>query len=776
MIDFNSGWMFRTENGERVPVTLPHDAMRTETRYAACRGGVQTGFFPGGRYVYEKTFFVEKAWLSQQIDLRFEGVYRNVTVLVNGQKAAFHAYGYTEFAVDISAFVKVGENAVTVEVDNSLVPNCRWYTGSGIYRPVSLVVRDRAHIENLRVKTVSISPAVIEASADCALPLTVALFDGETLLASGRPGAFTLPGAELWDADHPKLYTCTVSSETDSVSVRFGVRTLSWSAQTGLLVNGKRTLLRGGCLHSDNGVLGACSFYDAEVRRVRILKEQGFNALRMAHNPAARALLDACDELGMYVMDECFDGWYTPKDYHDYARQFLGGYRDDLRSMVEKDRNHPCVLLYSLGNEVTETTEAKGVALCKEMRDYVHSLDDTRPVVCGINVLLNVYTRLGIGVYRDRGVYKPEPLPEGKGYRERKTGSAFFNAVVGKLGWLMLSMSRGRLAEKLVKDVASALDVVGLNYASTRYDPDAKKYPDRLMAGTETMVKDLPYNWERVKRYPQLIGDFVWAVWDYLGEACIGDWTYHSYKGLPLLSGQGMIDLTGKPLASMAFMQVVWGMRREPFIAVSPLNHAGETPDTGAWQFTNAIDSWTWQGYEGKKTTVEVYADADTVRLERNGKVLGTQRVRRFRAVFRVRYQSGTLTAVALDANGTETGRASLQTGGDETVLTVRCDRGTLCANGQDLCYIEIEFTDRNGVLKPSIEQRVELAVSGAATLAGFGSALCKTDEVFDKAQHNSYRGRCLAVLRAGSEAGKAEITVSSAGVSPITKEIEVLA
>ena len=775
-IDFCSNWTFCKEGFKPVPVNLPHDAMLLEQRDGGCRNGVNSGYFPGGKYTYEKVFDIAEENIGQSIVIHFEGVYQNCTVSVNGQNVGSHKYGYTGFDVDISEAVKAGSNSVTVHVDNSLEPNCRWYSGSGIYRPVQLLIRDKVHIETVHISTVSIVPAQIkvDVATTAETPVTVEIYDGDVLIAAGTPGVIAVPNAKLWSEERPNLYTCVVKTEKDERRLSFGIRKLEWSAKTGMLVNGHRVLLRGGCIHHDHGVLGACEYYDAEERRIRILKENGFNAVRIAHNPASQITLDICDKLGMYVMNETFDGWYVPKTYHDYARWFEAEWKDDLTAMVESSRNHPCVIMYSTGNEVSETATQKGAEVCRMLTDFVHSLDNTRPVTAGVNVLLNVYAKMGMGVYKDKGDYKPEPLPRKGGYKEKETGSAFFNAMAQKLGPLMFFMSKGSKGDKACLGAANGLDILGLNYASSRYDEDAVKYPDRMMVGSETMVADLPYNWERVKKHPQLVGDFVWSAWDYLGEACIGDWTYHSYKGLPLLAGQGMIDITGKPLASMYFMQIVWGLRKKPFIGVRPVNHANEAPSTGAWQFTNAIDSWSWQGYEGTKAIVEVYADAASVRLKLNGSEVDTKPVKKYKALFKVAYKSGTLMAEALDEQGKVISSHSLTTAGTETVLTVKSDKNVLRANNQDLCYLPIEFTDKAGNLKPYVEQKVEITVVGAATLAGFGSALCKTHEVFDKNYHNSYRGRALAVLRAGNIPGKAFVTVRSPGMEPVTVEVEV--
>ena len=767
-LDFNDNWLFSREGGAPIPVTLPHDAMLTEKRRASCRNGTNSGYFPGGKYRYEKSFTLTEEQVGKSIILHFEGVYQNSVVFVNGTEVARHAYGYTAFDADCSGAVRAGENHVIVTVDNSLEPNCRWYSGGGIYRPVTLLIREKNHIRKLQIETASIDPATIRVDSDAE---RIEIYDGETLVASGRPGELEIPGAKLWSAETPRLYTCVARSATDEKRVAFGIRELKWSAERGLTVNGESVKLRGGCIHHDNGVLGACEYPEAAERRVRILKENGFNAVRIAHNPASQSLLDACDKLGLYVMDEAFDGWYTPKTYHDYSRRFWADWKSDLAAMVESARNHPSVILYSIGNEVTETAEEKGIKLCGEMRDFVRALDPTRPVTAGINVLLDVYTKRGCGIYRDKGEYKAEPLPEKSGYKEKKVGSAFFNYWAGKLGGLMFAMSKGKTAGKIVSGIAPQLDIVGLNYASSRYDIDAARYPERLMVGTETFSGELPYNWERVKKYPQLLGDFVWAAWDYLGETCMG-WTYQSYQGLPLLAGQGMIDITGLPLAQMAFLQVVWGLRREPYIGVRPLNHAKETPSTGAWQFTNALPSWTWQGYEGVKATVEVYADAAMVRLTLSGKEIETKPVKAYKAIFRLPYEPGTLRAEALDAQGRLLAASELITGGEETKLSLRPETKTVEPGG--LVYVPVEFTDQDGAIKPFIERRVDLSVENGELL-GFGSALYKTDEVFDKTWHDTYRGRALAVVRAGKP-GTITITARSEGYDPARAEIEVRA
>ena len=731
-------------------------------REGSCQNGVNTGYFPGGKYQYEKQFVLTDADIKKNISIHFEGVYQNSTISLNGRDVGRHRYGYSAFDVDLTEAALAGENRLIVSVDNSLEPNCRWYSGSGIFRPVQLLIREDPWIRDVEVKTLSIEPARINVQVTCSQKsqVRVAIYDGDRLVAEDQPGVIEVPDAKLWTAETPYLYECRVQTPTDEKRIEIGIRSLVWSAKQGLLVNGQRVLLRGGCIHHDHGVLGACEYYDAEERRIRILKENGFNAVRIAHNPASQITLSICDRLGMYVMDETFDGWYIPKTYHDYARWFAKDWKADVEAMVVSAKNHPSVIMYSIGNEVSETADMKGVEVGAMLTDYVHGLDDSRPVTAGINVLLNVYTHMGMGVYKEKGDYEAIPLEEKKGYKEKKTGSAFFNAMAQKLGALMFFMSKGKKGDKACRDIAEKLDILGLNYASSRYDADVIRYPDRMMVGSETMVADLAYNWARVKKYPQLIGDFVWSAWDYLGEACLGDWTYHSYEGLPLLAGQGMIDITGKPLAAMYYMQIVWGLRKEPFVCVRPLNHAKESPSAGAWQFTNAIDSWTWHGYEGSKAVVEVFADADYVQLECNGSLIGKKKVKNMRCKFSLKYQPGSIKARAMDAGGREIASTTLCSGKAQPRLTV------IPEPMQELTYLPITFTDEDGILLPYIEQKVTVETDGPELL-GLGSALCKTNESYLSSAFTSYRGRLLAVVR-----GHGIVTIASKDVETIKVEV----
>ena len=776
-LDFNEGWKVHKlgEEEKAIRVNTPHDAMIVEER-CKCLNGANSGYFPGGRYIYEKSFDVAPEQLEKYVALYFEGVYRCASIYLNGEKVHYQAYGYTEFEVDISDKVVAGRNTVKIDVDNSLEPNARWYTGSGIYRPVWLLVKEKNHIRDIKIETVSIAPAVV--SVTCDQNADVEIFDGNQLVASGKTGRLTIPEANLWSAETPNLYRAVLKTQTDTQEVTFGIRTLSWSGKTGVLVNGKEVKFRGACIHHDNGVLGACEFEDAAYRRIRILKEGGYNAIRSSHNPASSAILKACDELGMYVMDETFDMWYQPKSYHDYSRDFRENYKADIAAMVKRDYNHSSVLMYSIGNENSEPKSEEGMALAKEQAELVKSLDSTRIVTIGANLML-----MKVSLYKPETTpYKREPLDpkDNKDLMANldSSGSAGFNMFMNLLPSIMVNAANGKKCQEKADELVSFLDVLGLNYGTCRYEQDVKRDPDRLYVGSETFSHGIYKNWSLVKKYPQIIGDFVWTGWDYLGEAgTCGSWDYVEWGGMPLLDGAGTIDITGMLTAQNYYMQVVYGTYQKPYIAVQPVTYVGKKYSKGAWRMTNAIRSWSWQGCEGTKATVEVYADADKAELFLNGKSCGKKALKEMKAKFTVKYAPGRLSVKAYDKEGKVIGEDMLETASNTTRLSVHAEKTALRANGQDLAYLNIELVDENGNLKPAVDKRVTVKVDGdAVTLAGLGSARTKTDEVFDKDNHLTHFGRAQAVLRAGYTEGTAHVTVSCDGMEDVCLTVQVRA
>lgn len=450
---FNDCWQVRylEDEGPGVPVTLPHDAMLSEPRTELSAGGVNTGWYEGRDYRYTKVFTPDHTLAGQTAVLEFEGVYHNAEVWLNGEKLAFRPYGYTNFYVDLTGKLRAGEeNTLEVIARNADQPNSRWYSGAGIYRPVTLWTAPKEHIllNGLRVRTVSIDPAVVEVTVQTsgAGDVFAQICDDGQAVASGSTQSdgtavlqLAIPGGRLWSMDAPNLYTCRAIFGNDSAETTFGVRTLEWGAH-GLLLNGERVILQGACIHHDNGVLGACCYEDAEWRKIRILKENGYNAIRSAHNPCSKFLLDACDHLGVLVMDEYIDHWYIHKTEHDYVDYFMEWWKQDLKDMVDKDYNHPSVVLYSTGNEVSETAQKKGIKLTADLTNYLHQLDDTRPVTCGVNIFFNFLSSVGFGVYSDEKAKKEAEKAEklkaaGAAPKKKKAvGSEFFNNMAGLFG------------------------------------------------------------------------------------------------------------------------------------------------------------------------------------------------------------------------------------------------------------------------------------------------------------------------------------------------------
>lgn len=766
---FHDHWYVRhtDENGPGKPVPLPHDAMLSEPRTADAGGGLNISWFKGRDYVYTRHFSVSKKDLMMHNVLEFEGVYRKAEVWINGKKTAFRPYGYTNFYVELDDCLREGDNTVEVIARNGDQPNSRWYSGSGIYRPVKWWRSPKKHIElnGVRIRTLHVNPAVIEISVRTSEPgpVTVQILDGETVTTEASfegSTQITISDAKLWSVDTPSLYTAKVRFGEDTAVETFGIRTLQWG-KDGFLVNGERVILRGACVHHDNGLLGAVCHPDAVERKLRILKENGYNAIRSAHNPCSKAALDVCDRIGLMVMDEYIDQWYIHKTQHDYVEYFDQFRHQDLADMVDKDYNHPCVIMYSTGNEVAETAQPKGIALTEEMTEELHRLDATRPVTCGINIFFNFLNSIGMGQYSDEKAAKEaqraaNAKASGKKKKESATGSKFFNDMAGLLGADFMKLGATLHGSDVTTRQAYArMDIAGYNYGEKRYRRDLKKYPDRLILGSETFCSDAYRFWELAKENPRLLGDFVWSGIDYLGEDGIGAWEYKEYA--PefehnvgwISAGAGRIDLTGKPLGEALYTRVAFEQDSGPFLAVRPICHAGRSHSPSAWKMTNAMPTWSFRGWEGKPAHVEVYARADSVELLLNGASLGRKQVKNNCVfTFQVPYANGKLEAVAYDAPGHETGRSTLETAGEETILRAVPEE-TMVRAGH-LSFIRLQYTDSNGIVKPCERGVLDVKVEGGR-LVGLGSACPYYERSYLDSTCDTYYGEALAIVEAGS-------------------------
>lgn len=766
--DFNTGWTFKDSTGSTLPVTLPHDAMILQARRPDASGGSALAFFPGGRYCYTKEFTLPDFWSGLPVRLQFEGVYKNAQVYVNGKKLGGAAYGYIPFWIDCGVLPD-GENVIEVLCENADQPDSRWYSGAGIYRHVWAWVGTGIQEEQIQITTLSINPARIFVRLDTDENPLVEILDGNQKVASGNGNQleFEIPHARLWDDDNPYLYTCRVAD----VSVNFGIRQITWNSH-GLFVNGKETLLRGGCIHHDNGILGSAAHTESEFRRVRILKQAGYNALRSAHNPCSRALLDACDYYGMYLIDEGWDMWFHHKSQFDYASQWREHYFSDLEAMVRRDFNHPSVILYSIGNEVSEPAKETGVAVTKEMVNFLHTLDSTRPVTGGFNLMIISNAQKGKGVYDEENGGMQQDNSSGFG----SMNSTMFNFITSKVGSGMNKAANSKKADAATTPSLDALDISGYNYASGRYRMDGRLHPKRLIYGSETFPQDIVKNWRMVKELPYLVGDFMWTAWDYLGEAGIGAWAYTpDGKGFSkpypwLLADVGAIDILGNPNGELMLAQAAWGLDDQPMLAVQPVNHPGVTPAKGTWRGTNAIPSWSWNECNGNAAVVEVYSSAATVELTLNDKHLGKKKFKNCKAVFRTKYAPGTLTAVVYDAAGSPAGKAQLCSASGAIVISLAPEKREL--NVGNLVYVPVSLTGENGVVDSNSDRRLNVTVSGGELLA-FGSANPRTEEQYHTGSFTTYYGRALAIVRA-SQPGQIKITVSGDGLASAETVISV--
>ncbi len=783
-------------------VCLPYDAMIHEAKTPNTKNAHQTGYYPGFQYVYSKTFVAPEDWKNRTVVVEFEGVYMNARVYVNGEYAGGYPNGYTNFYIDLSGFLRFGDNnVIQVVANNGAELNSRWYSGSGIYRDVNLFVG-----ESLFIPPEGLCVTTPEADADCAsvvvetalingarLPrriiLETSVFDAEGKRVSGDWTPLTIYGGTqekihqrllikeplLWSPDSPNLYACRVrllegEELVDETVASFGVRTLSLDAARGLRINGKTVKLRGGCIHHDNGVIGAATFAAAEERRCRILKEAGFNCIRSAHHPMSKAMLAACDRMGMLVIDELSDMWTRGKNANDYSCSFPEHWETDAERMVAKDQNHPCVIFYVTGNEIPESGTGRGALMQRTIAEKFRTLDHTRFVTCAISGILANTEHL-IEFIRPESGEAEEPKP---------AGSDLENDILA----CMTGPEADRMAvsphlSEVIREFAAPLDIAGYNYLTGRHEAEKEINPNRVVLGIETFPSHIVRLWDIVERNAHVIGDMAWTAWDYLGEAGMGMFFYDGRRGFypnwPCTAAYaGDIDIIGTRRPLSYLRQIVYGLRQEPYIAVERVDRNGQKPNTTPWMWRDVIASWTWDGWEGKPARVIVMSAAREVELFLNGKSLGKRgagKENAYQAEFELAYTPGELTAVGYD-DGVKTGEYTLTSAGIPARVAAAADRSRLKADGEDLAFVTATLSDEAGRENLQAKRTVSVEVSGAGTLLGFGSANPETALSYDEMSWGTYDGRVLAVVRAGKRAGEIHIRFSMDGAADTTLTI----
>ncbi len=748
------------------------------------QGGRDTGWFVGGTGWYRKRFTAGAIPAGGRLEIVFDGVYMNSDVWLNGNLLGNHPYGYTPFAYDLTPHLRrSGENVLAVRVRNE-GRNSRWYSGSGIYRHVWLNATGgvRVPLWGVQVATPDVSAesatvrvtVAMENRTGSAQEVTVRirLFDSKNAAAGSwesrqavAAGAsaqlehpFTIARPELWSLAATRMYRAEAEllvggKVVDQSAAPFGIRRIEVDAQRGLRINGEAVKLKGGCLHHDNGLLGAAALDRAEERRVELMKAHGFNAVRTSHNPPSPAFLDACDRLGVLVMDEAFDCWERQKNAQDYHLYFADWWQRDIDAMVLRDRNHPSVIFWSIGNEIPERAEPRGVEIAKQMVARIRSMDTSRPITSGIN----------------------------GGPQSASLDPAF-----------------------------QYLDVGGYNYLWGNYEADHARLPNRVILGTESFPQHAFQNWQLVEKHPFVIGDFVWTGMDHLGESSIGNAQLaapgrggagggapggggargglsNTFSGLASMGNIslgfpwfncycGDIDLIGEAKPQWYYRKVVWGTSKLEMAVQRPLP-AGRTETISAWGWSDELRSWTWPGYEGRTMKVRVYSTSDQVRLLLNGKEIGVKPVSvqtERRAEFDVPYAAGELKAVAL-SDGKQIAELVFKSAGKPARLRLKADRPTIKRDRNDLSFVTLEVLDQSGELVPDAVVPVAFSITGAAELAAAGTANPKDVRSFRQSRPRTFHGKCLAIVRSKGTAGSATLLARADGLTTASVVLQVI-
>ncbi|MES2240290.1 MAG: sugar-binding domain-containing protein [Bacteroidota bacterium] len=753
----NSSVSFNDSNWRKL--NLPHDWSiegKSEKNNPSEGDG---GFYPMGKGWYRKVFSVPVAWNDQKVAIYFEGVYMNAEVFVNGKSVGMQPYGYTSFEYDLTPYLKFGkENTIAVKVDNSQQKNCRWYSGSGIYRHVWLKVKNPIQIKTwgvaittpevknnkatVQLKTIVKNETAISQNILLATNINakkgnkVAATVSEITLKANEEKEIsqniTVENPALWSPETPNLYTAEFKIKQggvalDAITKTFGIRTIEFSVENGFVLNGKKVLLNGGCVHHDNGALGAAAYDRAEERKVELLKKAGFNAVRTSHNPPSEAFLDACDRLGMLVVDEAFDGWREKKTTHDYASIFDKWWKHDVESMVLRDRNHPSIVFWSIGNEIIERTKPEAVETAKMLANAVRAIDPTRPVTSAM--------------------------------------------TTWNQGW------------EIFDPLMAAHDVAGYNYELKRAESDHQRVPSRIIMQTESYPKDAFANWNLVQKHSYIIGDFVWTAMDYLGESGIGRYVYpgepkgeHWEGNLYPWHGAycGDVDLLGwrKPISH--YRSMLYNENEKLYMAVREPNPESGAITLTSWAVWPTWESWNWSGYEGKNIEVEVYSKYPKVRLYLNGKVIGEKETsinQEFKATFAVPYTIGELKAVGLEDNK-EVESVVLKTAKKASNIKLVADRNKIKADGQDLSYITVEITDENGIIEPNVDNQLTFKLSGPGVIVGVDNANLKDADLYVSNTRKAWKGKAMLIVKSTKETGNISVEVSALGLKK--KQIKI--
>jgi beta-galactosidase len=781
---FNAGWKFvRSDisgaesagfnDSSWRTIDLPHDWSIEDLPEKAgvkqigpfsdeSEGGGATAYVVGGTGWYRKHFKVFSKDKAKNFTILFDGVYMDADVWLNGNHLGNHPYGYTAFAYNLTPFLNPAgkDNVLSVRVRNE-GKNSRWYSGSGIYRNVKLIKTNPVCVDlwgtyistpdvtkekaGIALKTNLVNNSKEEATVEVSVLILnpanekvgetktkTSILSGNNALVGFR---IAIEKPELWSPEVPKLYTAIVQVAekgklVDKTQARFGIRSLDFSPGKGFLLNGEPVLLKGGCMHHDNGPLGSAAFKTAEYRRVKTMKENGFNAIRTSHNPPSKEFLDACDELGMFVLDEAFDQWQRPKNPMDYNRFFDNWWDKDLESMVLRDRNHPSIIVWSIGNEINERADSSGVEIAKRLKEKVLSMDKTRPVT---QAVCNFWDH--------------------PGRAWDATAPAF-----------------------------SQMDVHGYNYQKGEYERDHELHPERIILGTESVAMEAFENWQMVEKYSYVIGDFVWTGMDYLGESGIGNSHTNDIKWgfMPpwpwYISNCGDISILGYKKPQSFFRDVVWQNSKLEMLVHAPVPD-GKKEVVSYWGWPNELKSWNWAGSEGKLFTVSVYTRAEKVRLELNGKIIGEKEVSdstKLTAKFEVPYQPGELVAVAL-SKGQEVARQSLKTTGKSASLRIKPEQDKIPASPENLAYFNIEVVDENGQTVPDASPAINFKIGRGYKLQAVANG--KPDEMqsFQKPEIKSWQGRCQLIVRSSDKAGKITVEATSPGLKSATAEVSVV-